>query len=75
VNGTSSAINAAAYGLITWHFLTAAMILLTSTLAFLIQGRPEAVITAVVGSFLCFVGIQFGRRFARAVRGDDRFGF
>jgi hypothetical protein len=75
MHGTSSAINAAAYGLITWHFLTAATLLLASTVAFVVQIRPEAFVTGAGGAFLSYVGVQFGRRFATAVRGDDRFHF
>jgi hypothetical protein len=67
-------MNAAIYGLVTCHFFTAAMVLLISTVMFLFQGRLEVVLTAPMGAFTWYVGIQAWRRFAMAVRGEDRFG-
>jgi hypothetical protein len=71
----SSAINAAAYGLVAWHFLTSAGLMLGATAAFVFQGRLEALATGGSGAFLGYVGVVFLRRFAAEIRGDNHLRF
>ena len=67
------AMNAAAYGLIVWQFMTAAAMLATATLVFIFQGRPELLVTAPGSIFCAYIGMQFFERFARIMRGDPPF--
>jgi hypothetical protein len=60
---------------VAWHFLTSASLMLAATVAFILQGRLEAIATGAGGGFLFYVGILVCRRFAGAIRGDDRFRF
>jgi hypothetical protein len=70
-SGTTVAINAAAYGLMAWHFLTAASMLLTASVAFAVTVQGEVLVTAPAGLFLAYVGVQFARRFAQTIHGDS----
>jgi hypothetical protein len=67
----STAVNAAAYGLITWHFLTAAALLLISSVIFAARVQAEVLVSAPGGLFLAYVGMQFANRFARSIHGDS----
>lgn len=69
--GTAIAINAAAYGLMAWQFLTAAALLLTASVAFAVQLQGEVLVTAPGGLFLAYVGMQFVDRLARTIHGDS----
>jgi len=69
--GLIIAINAAAYGLLTWHFLSAAALLLTSSVLFAAQLQAEVLVTAPGGLFLAYVGARFGDRFQRTIHGDQ----
>lgn len=69
--GITIAMNAAAYGLMTWHFLTAAAMLLVSSAVFAFQAQPEVLVTAPGGLFLAYVGVEFANRFARTIQGDS----
>lgn len=69
--GTTIAINAAAYGLMAWHFLTAAAMLLTASVVFATRLQAEVLVTAPGGLFLAYVGLQFADRLARTIRGDS----